>query len=145
MNYTLNNIKEKLQQFATDHLQVNEFALKDPLELLNASESRFPAVVCLFRPSNIQGNYVFLNIDLLFMDLVHKDLSNELDVLSDQLLIALDCRAYLNNPLNDEFFTIMDNANLQPFYEKSDNEVTGWQMSLQFKIIDLKDRCQIPL
>jgi len=145
MNYSLNQIKQKLQAFATAQIQVNEFSLKDPLELLNCSETRFPAVVALFRPSSITGNTVLLNIDLLFMDLVHKDLSNELDVLNDQLLIALDCRAYLNNPDFDDLFILGENVSLNPFYEKSDNEATGWQMSLQCKIVDLKDRCQIPV
>lgn len=119
--------------------------MKDPLELLNCSESRFPAMVAVLRPATVQGNSVLLNFEILFMDLVHKDLSNEFDVLNDQLLIALDCRAWMNDPANDDLFIIGESLQLNPFYEKSDNEVTGWSMSIQCRVQDLKDRCQIPL
>lgn len=142
MKISLVQIKKILEQFAADHLQINEFSLKDPLEYLDCKESKFPAMIALFKPSTIQGKILFISIDLLFMDLVHKDLSNELDVLNDQLLTAIDCRAYLND---DDFeFGLSDNSQLIPFYEKGDNEVTGWTMNLQIKISDLKDRCQIP-
>jgi hypothetical protein len=119
--------------------------MKDPLELLNCSESRFPAMVAVVRPATVTNNSVLLNFELLFMDLVHKDLSNEIDVLNDQLLIALDCRAYLNNPDNDDLFIVGENLQLNPFYEKSDNEVTGWSMTIQCRVQDLKDRCIIPV
>lgn len=144
MNASLVQIKEKLRLFAVSHPQVNEFSLKDPLDYLDCKESRFPAVIALFKPSTISGKNIFINMDILFMDLVHKDLSNEVDVLNDQLLTAVDLRAYLNDSAFDDLFTISESAQLTPFWEKSDNEVTGWTMGIQLIITDLKDRCQIP-
>jgi hypothetical protein len=145
MNYSLNQVKSILEKFASDHLQVNEFYLKDPLELLNNAETKFCAMVALFMPSTVSGNIVKLKISILFMDLVNKDLTNETEVLSDTLQIALDCRAYLSHPDYDDLFIIADDMQLTPFYEKGDNEVTGWQMDIQANITDLKDRCAIPV
>jgi hypothetical protein len=144
MKYSLNQVKEKLNLFASSHLQVNEFSMKDPLELLNNSESKYVAMVALFQPSTIQKNIVNLKISVLFMDLVNKDLSNETEVLSDTLQIALDFRAWLDNPDFDDLFIVDDNVPIVPFYEKGDNECTGWQMEITARISDLKDRCVIP-
>jgi hypothetical protein len=144
MRYTINQIKKKLEEFASNHGQINQFTCKDPLELLNDKESSFPAMVALFQPSNFTRNEVTVNLDLLFMDLVHKDLDNEFEVISDQLQIALDCRAYLNKVENHDNFYISDSGSWTPFYEKGDSEVTGVQIRLTLRINDLRDSCQIP-
>jgi hypothetical protein len=144
MNYSLNQIKGKLEQFANDHLQIKEFYTKDPLELLNSAETKFVAMVAVFLPSAIQGKIVNLKMSVLFMDLVNKDLTNEMEVLSDTLQIALDFRAWMDDPDFDDLFIVDDSLVITPFYEKGDNECTGWQMDITVRITDLKDRCAIP-
>lgn len=145
MDYSLEEVINKLETFASRHKQVNSFTMKDPLELLNCSEELFPAILSVLQPATIQENYVFLNMDLYFCDLVHKDLSNEFIVISDQMLIAMDLRAYFNNEENDDKFIVTENSRLEPFYEKGNNELTGVKMSFQLRIFDKKDYCQIPL
>lgn len=144
MDYSLKQVITTLETFASDHLQVNSFTMKDPLELLNCSEDSFPAILANMIPATIQGNYIFINMELFFCDLVNKDLSNEFEVISDQILIATDLRAYLNNPDFEDNFILSDSANVDPFYEKGNNELTGVKMNVQFRIFDKKDRCQIP-
>lgn len=147
MRYTLNQIFRDLNTFAEEHGQVGEFLFKDPLELLNDKEANFPVIDAVLRPSRFGGAgpiEVSFTFDFYFMDLVQKDLSNEQEVLSDQAQIAMDLIAYLNNPTFDDKFTVATDGSLVPFYEKGDNEMTGWTLSLIFKVLDLRDRCAIP-
>ncbi len=153
MRYTINQIIRDFETFVSEHGQLNQFLMKDPMELLNDHEglytSSFPVLDAVLRPSSFSGNVgtsltVSINFDLYFMDLVHKDLSNEFEVVSDMQLCAMDFIAYFNKPEFDDYFTVSTNGTLLPFYEKGDNEMTGWTLSVSFKIIDKRDSCAIP-
>lgn len=147
MRYTLRQIIRDIETFANTHGQVSQFHFKDPLELLNDKESSFPCIDVVVRPSRFSGVapiLVSFFIEIHFMDLVHKDLSNEQDVLSDQAQIAMDLITYFDQPEFNDKFTIETNGQLLPFYEKGDNEMTGWTLGLNFKVIDLRDSCAIP-
>lgn len=149
MRYTLNQILKDIETFCDTHGQVGQYCFKDPNELLNDHESRFPVVDAIVRPARFSGTQgtprtVSFLIELYFMDLVHKDLSNEQDVLSDQAQIAMDLLAYFDKEEFADKFTLDVNGQLDPFYEKGDNEVTGWSLAINFKVLDLRDKCAIP-
>lgn len=145
MRYTLNQVKILLERIATEHQQINEFGFGDIWEVDSIKEYSFPLMWGVLKPADISDKIVELNIDLLFMDLVSKDEGNETEVLSDMLQVALDVRAWLNDDDLADYFTIDVSNRAEPFTEKFDVEVSGWMLSIRFKIIDLKDRCAIPL
>lgn len=144
MRYSLNQIKIKLEEFATRHQQINEFGFGDISDLLNNKDQMFPQMFAIPRPSAINDKLIDINLDLLFFDLVKKDESNEAEIWSDMLQVALDLRAWLQNPEFDDLFSA-DISVAEPFTDRFDEEVTGWRVPVRFRVIDIKDRCAIPL
>jgi hypothetical protein len=145
MRYTLNQIVNRLEEFAEKHQQINSFGFGDPWEMDTGKGTLYPRMFAVFVPSRLSKKQMKLNFSILFMDLVKKDESNELEVQSDMLQVCCDLRAYLTD--FDQYFTINEDDDLpvEPFTEKFDEELTGMKIDITFKIIDLKDRCVIPL
>jgi hypothetical protein len=145
MQYTLNQVKAKLEEIASRHQQINEFGFGDVWEFGAKKSYIFPVMFAVPQPAVVNDKIIDLNFNIIFMDLVNKGEGNETEVLSDMLQVALDVRAWL---LNDDFaddFIVEASSSLQPFTERFDEEVTGWVMALKIKIVDIKDRCAIPL
>ncbi len=100
---------------------------------------------CILKPGMLGNQKVEINISIVIMDLVKKDLSNRMEVWSDTLQILTDLRAYLCDPSYQDDFTI-DEVNIPytPFADRFVDDVTGHAADFKFKVIDLKDRCAIP-
>ena len=157
--FTLNQIIKRLKTIAIEHAQLNpllqteatfsHFGFGDLWEegqiLTDAGTvitEKFPLVWANVQNANMtsQGEsatgLLQINMQLLFMDLVHKDETNENDVLSDTLQIATDFITELQD--STEFLTykyVVDiNGSLEPFTERFDEEVSGWSLSLTFNV-----------
>ena len=157
--FTLNQVIKRLKTIAIEHAQLNpmlqteasfsHFGFGDLWEegqILTDDGTviteRFPLVWCNVQNASVssqaaQANGLLqINMQLLFMDLVHKDETNENDVLSDTLQIATDYITELQD--DDQFQTyhyIVDiNGSLEPFTERFDEEVSGWSLSITFNI-----------
>ncbi len=144
MNYTLNQIHAKLQKFATDHLQINGFSFGELEEVSNEGITQFPYMFCILKPSSLSSRSIKISISIIIMDLVHKDLSNRMEVWSDTLQMLSDLKAYMNDPAFDDYFTVNEEMPITPFADRFTDDVSGWAMDVSFTITDLKDRCAIP-
>lgn len=146
MNYTLNQIAAKLRTFATSHGQIKgNYSFGELEEVSNQGVLNFPYMFCILKPGLLGSQNVEINISIIVMDLVNKDLSNRMEVWSDTLQILTDLRAYLDDPSFDDLFTIdIQNIPTTPFADRFTDDVTGWVADLKFRIVDLKDRCAIP-
>lgn len=143
MKYTLNQVIKRLENIAESHLQIKGFGYGDLWEV-DVKDVSFPYMFIQLQPSQVQGKNVRLNFDLLIMDQTGEN--NELEVLSDSLLTALDVRALLNDPEYDSYYQLDDNSQINDFFtEKFSFRVSGLNMRLTFNIINLKDRCSVPL
>lgn len=144
---TLNQLIQKLNDFATAHQQVHSFGFGDLWEI-EASGAK-NAVTMWANVVNggvdIIGKQSTIDFRVCIMDLVKKDESNENEVLSDTYLIGLDLVAYLNNNSNWDSYTIANNITLTPFTERFDNDWSGWIIDFTLTNRFLSDYCQIPL
>ena len=144
---TLNQLIQKLNDFATSHQQVNSFGFGDLWEI-EASGAK-DAVVMWANVTNgnidIAGKQATIDFRICIMDLVKKDESNENEVLSDCYLIAMDLVAYLNNNPNWDNYTIASNVPMTPFTERFDNDWSGWIVDITLQNRFVSDYCQIPL
>lgn len=146
MNYTVNQIRKRLEDFANEHLQLKgSISFGEIEEVSNQGVLKFPYMFCVLQPSSFFGKTFEVNMTIVIMDLVEKNLSNRWEVWSDVQLMFADLRAYLNNPDYDEGFVFNDNITLTPFADRFTDDVTGWSADIKFKISDVKDRCAIPL
>lgn len=144
MNYTLNQVIKKIQDFCDAHPQVKSFDFGEQLYISNIGKEEFVYIYAVPQPSSIQDQIVKLNILIICCDLVSIDKTNQSEVWSDTLQILTDLRAYLNDPDLDDYFVVDNNTQVIPFNDKYTDNVSGWTMNLVLNINDLKDRCAIP-
>lgn len=147
MNYTLNQLNQKINLFAIDHGQIKgNYSFGELEEVTNQGINKFPYLFGILKPSMLGGQSAVITISIVIMDLVHKDLSNRVEVWSDVLQIFTDFRAYMTDPDFSDYF-ILDNSEnivITPFADRFTDDVTGWVGDFKFRIVDTLDRCSIP-
>ena len=149
MKVTYNQIVTQLEEFANAHYQINEFNNGDLWEAVQHdqfSDFDYPLLFVKDNPSNLAPGEINLSFDLLCMDLVNKDESNENEVKSDTLQMLLDVVAYLEKLTTDKWYFIQINktSSLESFTERFDDELTGWKLSITLKQPLTYNECQIP-
>jgi hypothetical protein len=142
MKVTLNQLIGKLQLIATNHEQINSFFFGDIADLGSESPVQYPVLFADVAPSNFSYKVIGLNLQLMVMDIVKKDLSNENDVLSDCLQMMEDVIIELRNP--SEIFLIQDSISLTPFMDSQGDEVAGWTANITINIQSTYNSCAIP-
>jgi hypothetical protein len=142
MKVTLNQLIDKLQTIATNHEQLNSFFFGDIADLGADSPIQYPVLYADVAPSNFSYKVIGLNLQMMVMDIVKKDLSNENDVLSDCLQIIEDVIIELRNP--SEIFLIQDSISLTPFSDSQGDEVSGWTANITISIPSNYNSCAVP-
>lgn len=142
--YTINQIIKTFEDIASAHKQIADFGYGDIWEVGASREINYPVMWVNVQPASSNGKELTYKFNLIFMDLVKKDESNELEVLSDQILIALDVLSTLDNPANQDNFIMNRTSSFEPFTERFDDEVSGWSVSVEIRVPITYDRCQIP-
>lgn len=143
MKVTLNQLIGKLQSIAASHAQINNFFFGDIADLGTEGPMQYPVLFADIAPSNFNYKVISLNFQLMVMDIVKKDLSNENDVMSDCLQIIEDVIIELRNP--SEIFLIQDTINLTPFMDSRGDEVAGWTANITINVPSTYNSCAIPL
>jgi TolB-like protein len=103
---------------------------------------QYPVLFADVAPSNFTYKVIGLNLQIMVMDIVKKDLSNENDVISDTLQIIEDVIIELRNP--SEIFLIQDSINLTPFSDSQGDEVSGWTANITINIPSTYNSCAVP-
>jgi len=142
MKVTLNQLIAKLQTIATNHEQINSFFFGDIADLGTEKPMQYPVLFADVAPSNFTYKVIGLNLQIMVMDIVKKDLSNENDVISDTLQIIEDVIIELRNP--SEIFLIQDSINLTPFSDSQGDEVSGWTANITINIPSTYNSCAVP-
>ena len=146
MNYTINQIKNRLQEFANQHLQLKgSIAFGEVEEGSNLGVVQVPYMFCTPQPSSFTGKQFEFNMIIIIMDLVEKDLSNRWEIWSDIQLMFSDLRAFLNDSNFDDYYIIQDEFVITPFADRFSDDVTGWSGEIKFIINELKDKCSLPI
>ncbi|TWF38858.1 hypothetical protein FHW36_10681 [Chitinophaga polysaccharea] len=140
---TLNNLIDLLRKYAGDHLQINDFGTGYISELGASKDQSYPLMWVIIAPSRYDGKQMNYNLQLIFADLLYGDKKNELEVWSDQLLIALDTLAYLRD--NPDFdFQTDGNASVDFFTEHDGDLAAGVILGITINDPKPLDRCVIP-
>jgi|688.fasta_scaffold02579_36 hypothetical protein len=138
-------ILDEFQEFANLHQQVNSYGFGDIEQLTNdiitKQEPEYPRMYVLPDITLIQRSHIHLGWRVFFVDKLNNDISNFTDVLSDQLEIVKDFFAKLY--LSD--FDAGVEANVIPFYEKTETILSGWIIEFHFIQKYDYDRCVLPV
>lgn len=144
MNFSLNQIVEKLEVIQQSHKILKGFRFCDVSDLEAENSLRYPLLWCDVMPSNFSTKVITLNIQISVLDIVKKDLSNERDVLSDCLQLLSDVINELRNPSNGDNFIIEDSLQATPIKDSYQDEVAGWNCQISFNIMNPYNRCEVP-
>jgi hypothetical protein len=100
-------------------------------------------------PNNVEQklNYMTYKFTFIVMDIIERDLTNQVDVLSDTLQIMDDIisqfRLSVDQSLGNfnELYYLQDPVNCMPFLEKFTDLCGGWSAQLSIDVRTPLDRC----
>jgi hypothetical protein len=159
MILTYNQILKEFKTFATNHKQIQNFGNGDLWEIVEhnqLTDFNYPLFWVADQPATL-GNGVFTwNFNVMAMDLVNKDESNENEVKSDMCQVLLDTVAYFEHktdvvgtPATNKVdwlkVNLVRSGTLTSFTERFEDELTGWGMNIGFKIPFAYDNCNLPI
>lgn len=140
---TLNQINKAFSDIAIAHKQINTYGMGDIWELETSGVVRYPLLWAYPDTSRFEQNTYVSVWTLYVMDIVHKDERNEVDVMSDMELVALDLIALLKNPTYD-FDLNTDSITFERFNESRTNNVAGVWIQVELRMPAPNDRCAVP-
>lgn len=141
---TFNQIVDVFKYIADNHVFINSFSFVTELhEIAASTDTIYPALIVMPEGATTESNLLHYKYNIIVADLVHKDESNENEVLSDTLQTLLDIKAWLtNNQCNG--FTLKKESTITPFTERWDDEVSGHVGNFELEIWNTDSLCALP-
>ena len=148
---TLNDIVRAFHDIGERHLQIKTFFVGQDFDLGNdTARNSILAVnpISAVLPKT-DGGYTSYAVDFTVkvLDLVNKDMSNELEVLSDGLEILKDIVSELNtHPYYIESsFDIIGDVSFEPARGVFDSDLTGWECTFTLEAPNYRYFCGLPM
>lgn len=141
--YTFNQINKAFNDIAVEHKQINTYGIGDIWEIATSGTINYPMMWAQPTDSRLEQNVYVSSFTLIFMDIVHKDESNENEVLSDMEQVALDVVALLKNN-NYDFDFKAENISFKRFTERFLDYVSGVAIDIEIRVPYFADRCAVP-
>lgn len=140
-NVTLKMLYEVFNTIGASHSQINTTTIGDIFEI-DLTETTYPLMHVATNTASFGQHTLNYTFQIIVMDLVSKDESNEEDVLSDTLETIGDVISLLKNQTSsfttiDDFQTevaISPSVSCEPFTERFDNEVSGWTANISIEV-----------
>jgi len=154
MNLTYNQIIRTFREFATAHLEIQNFGNGDIWEIVEHNQLldwNFPLLWVADQPASIGDGTFTWNFNVLTMSLVDKDETNENDVKSDMAQVLLDLLAYLEQKTAETGnvtwmkVQLVKSGTMTSFTERFEDSLTGWGMTIGLKIPLKYDNCNLPM
>ena len=154
MILTYNQIIEQFRVFANLHMQIQNFGNGDLFEIVEhnqLADFNYPLFWVADQPATLGDGTFTWNFNIMAMDLVNKDETNENDVKSDMCQVLLDAVAYFEQQnISSSFIdwkkiNLVRGSTLNSFTERFEDELTGFGMNIGFKMPFAYDKCDIPM
>ena len=154
MIITYNQIMKEFKTFATNHKQIQNFGNGDLWEIVEhnqLADFNYPLFWVADQPANLGDGTFTWNFNVMAMDLVNKDESNENDVKSDMCQVLLDCVSYfeqktaISNNVDWLKVNLVRSGTLNSFTERFSDELTGWGMNIGFRLPFSYNNCDLPI
>lgn len=145
--YTHNQILKSFSDFVAGHLQLKTFGSGEVSEIAEIEDVKYPVMWAILQPGTFEQNTIAYKYDVLFMDMVKADISNQDEVYSDCILYAADLIAQLTYLANNEenFFYKVVSTGFEPFEDQFKDAVTGVKISVEIRTVGYQDnKCKIP-
>ncbi len=145
---TVNQTIARIKKLALSHKQIRSFGRGLLTDFLTDQTTKYPAVFLSNGGGTIStsGHDVVLNFSMVLVDLVHvseETKTNEQDVHSDMVSVAMDLVAQMNFGGFDDWFLSADNQ-LTLIVEGNDDQYAGCQLDFTIRTIFTQNVCDIP-
>ena len=154
MILTYNQILKEFKTVSTNHKQIENFGNGDLWEIVEhnqLADFNYPLFWVADQPANLGDGTFTWNFNVMAMDLVNKDESNENDVKSDMCQVLLDCVSYFeqktatSNNVDWLKVNLVRSGTLTSFTERFEDELTGWGMNIGFRLPFSYNNCDLPI
>lgn len=141
-NNTYRDIIHSFKDFCHRHSMINE-VVDDRTWNFQSMENLYPAVIIVPSTTTGDSGSVKVGFNIFFCDILQDSAFNTRDVYSDMLEVAKDFVSYFTEPDND--WSIDSDFTLNPFEEKFDDRVGGWELDCTVSVPFSHSVCDIPL
>jgi len=138
---TLNQIVKKVTDYGSQHPQINFVLYGDIYDHLSQGEVNYPAMFFNIEDVSISAKQIQYTFGLYFMDRQIEN-TEELEVMSDQILTAQDIIALIRNNANE--WIVGDSIPMVLFTESEPDVLAGVKASISLVLPSINNRCQIP-
>jgi len=138
---TLNQIVKKITDYGSQHPQINFVLYGDIYDHLSQGEVNYPAMFFNIEDVSISSKQIQYTFGLYFMDRQIEN-TEELEVMSDQILTAQDIIALIRNYANE--WIVGDSIPMVLFTESEPDVLAGVKASISLVLPSINNRCQIP-
>lgn len=142
---TYKQIKLAIQAVLESHAMIKKVVFNTPNEwIFRESNPEFPLACFAMNAGILEAGYKNFNLQIWFLDRAGVDGEFEVDVVSDQLEIANDIAALLNQSWVNNWL-IEGDFIFEVLLEKFEDFLAGVRISVNIKTVDNYDTCAIPL
>jgi hypothetical protein len=149
---TFKAVVDQFEAICNAHKQLNSFTFGDIFDVDLSNEMDFAKAHLVEQPATINARDFVFTFDLLVMDLVAADGSNEPDVLNDTFLILADIYrefktgvAKDDSPINSRFYVVSDSITCEPFTDRFENLLAGWKGTISITVPSHNNACNSPI
>jgi hypothetical protein len=149
---TFKSVVEQFEAICVAHKQLNSFTFGDIFEVDLSNEMNFAKAHLIEQPAAINNRDFVFTFDLLVMDLVAADGSNQTDVLNDTFLILSDVYREFKNgiakatsPMTSRDYVVSDNITCEPFTDRFENLLAGWKGTISITVPSHNNACNSPI
>ena len=138
---TKNILYKYFKDFADNHLQIKDYGYGHLWEISSSTATTYPLFWVSPQPSNISGNEITYNFNILIGDRLEDGDANKVEVESDTFQIGLDLLATLN--LNRD--VDLDKSNtLTPFIHDFKDRIAGHLITVSVTADFDYNECAVP-
>lgn len=143
---TLNRLIEEFSQISDAHLQLDDFKYGNFLNIYQSNKVAYKALLMNVNNASMDENFIILQIELMVMDKVFKDLEDRDDVESDCLEILQDVFSVVSYSNRWQSFSrVSQSSQMRKFYSKGEDQVTGWAMQITLNVKRKNGICDLPV
>lgn len=142
MAYTLNQIVKKITDYGSQHAQIKFVLYGDVVDHLSQGEVTYPAFFFNMSGVSMLAKQITYTFSLYFMDRQIEN-TEELEVMSDQLLICQDIIALIRDNANE--WLVSENIPMEFFVESEPDVLAGVKADVTLTLSSINNRCQVPV
>ena len=142
MAYTLNQIVKKIEDYGNQHPQIKFVLYGDVVDHLSQGEVTYPAFFFNMSGVSMLSKQITFTFSLYFMDRQIEN-TEEIEVMSDQLLICQDIIALIRDNANE--WLVSENIPMEFFMESEPDVLAGVKADVTLTLSSINNRCQIPV